>query len=79
MRNFEEICELFRVVEPEQVRDGSNHEHFEGNRIVFAKLVVKKRKKPGKFLDCCVLPSALERYSMGSDLPTSVTPEEESR
>ncbi len=32
---------------------------------------------PKHLLDCCVLPFALERYRIGSDLPTSVTPGEE--
>jgi len=50
MRDFEKVSQLFGVIEPEQVRDRSNHEHLEGDRIVFAKLVMKDRKKPEKFL-----------------------------
>src|SRR2546422_6704496 len=49
MRNFEKVSQLFGVREPEQVSDRSNHEHLEGDRIVFAKLVMKDRKKPEKF------------------------------
>src|SRR2546428_12915491 len=49
MRNFEKVSQLFGVIEPEQVSDRSNHEHLEGDRIVFSKLVMKDRKKPEKF------------------------------
>ena len=37
-RNFEKVSPWFGVIEPEHVRDRSNHEHLEGDRIVFAKL-----------------------------------------
>jgi hypothetical protein len=50
MRNFEKVRQLFGVIEPEHVRDCSNHEHLEGDRIVCAKLVMKEGKKPEKFL-----------------------------
>ena len=49
MRNFEKVRQLLGVIEPEHVRDRSNHEHLEGDRIVFAKLMMKDRKKPEKF------------------------------
>src|SRR3989441_12538636 len=49
MRNFEKVSQLFGVIEPEHVSDRSNHEHLEGNRIVFSKLLMKDRKKPEKF------------------------------
>jgi hypothetical protein len=49
MRNFEKVSQLFGVREPEHVSDRSNHEHLEGDRIVFSKLVMKDRKKPEKF------------------------------
>src|SRR3989441_5683691 len=49
MRNFEQVSQLFGVIEPEHVSHGSNHEHLEGDRIVFSKLLIKERKKPEKF------------------------------
>ncbi len=49
MRNFEKVSQLFGVIEPEHVSDRSNHEHLEGDRIVFSKLLMKDRKKPEKF------------------------------
>src|SRR3989442_15639192 len=49
MRNFEKVSQLFGVIEPEHVSHGSNHEHLEGDRIVFSKLLIKERKKPEKF------------------------------
>ena len=49
MRNFEKVSQLFGVIEPEHVSDRSHHAHLEGDRIVFAKLVMKDRKKPEKF------------------------------
>jgi hypothetical protein len=48
-RNFEKGRQLFGVIEPEHVRDRSNHAHLEGDRIVVAKLVMKERQKPEKF------------------------------
>src|SRR2546422_465947 len=45
MRNFEKVSQLFGVIEPEHVSDRSNHEHLEGDRIVFSKLLMKDRKK----------------------------------
>src|SRR5437870_13238074 len=48
-RNFEKVSQLFGVIEPEHVSDRSNHEHLEGDRIVFSKLLMKDRKKPEKF------------------------------
>jgi len=50
MRDTEKIRQLFGVIEPEKMRESSRHEHFEGDEVAFAKLVVKKREKPGKFL-----------------------------
>jgi hypothetical protein len=40
-RNFEKVRQWLGVIEPEHVSDRSNHEHLEGDRIVFAKLVMK--------------------------------------
>lgn len=50
MRDTEKISQLLGVIEPEKMSESSRHEHFEGDAIAFAKLVVKKREKPGKFL-----------------------------
>jgi hypothetical protein len=50
MRDTEKIRQLFGVIEPEKMRESSRHEHFEGDEVALAKLVVKKREKPGKFL-----------------------------
>src|SRR5213592_3508550 len=46
----EKIRQLFGGIEPEKMRESSRHEHFEGDEVALAKLVVKKREKPGKFL-----------------------------
>jgi hypothetical protein len=48
-RDTEKIRQLFGVIEPEKMRESSRHKHFEGDEVVLAKLVVKKREKPGKF------------------------------
>ena len=69
MRNFEKVSQLFGVIEPEQVRDRSNHEHLEGNRIVFAKLVMKDRKKPEKFLLPHGMPSDDREFAFSSRVP----------
>jgi len=50
MRQIEKISQLFGVIESEYVSDRSDHKHFEGDRIVFSKLVMKNRKKPDQFL-----------------------------
>ena len=50
MRNFEKVRQLLGVIEPEHVRDRSNHAHLEGDRLVFAKLVMKDRKKTREIL-----------------------------
>ena len=50
MRNIEKVSHLFGVVEPEQVRQRSDHEYLEGDGIIFSKLLLKERKKPDKFL-----------------------------
>src|SRR2546422_9923500 len=42
MRNFEKVRQLFGAIEPEHVSDREHHEHLEGDRIVFAKLVIKE-------------------------------------
>jgi len=49
MRNFEDVSQLLGMIEPEHVRDGSNHARLEGDGIVLAKRMIKKRKKPEKF------------------------------
>jgi hypothetical protein len=69
MRNFEKVSQLFGVIEPEQVSDRSNHEHLEGNRIVFAKLVMKDRKKPEKFLLPHGMPSDEREFAFSSRVP----------
>jgi len=50
MRQIEKISSLFGVIESEYVSDRYDHKHFEGDRIVFAKLLMKNRKKPDQFL-----------------------------
>jgi len=48
------------------VSDRSNHEHLEGDRIVFAKLVMKDRKKPEKFLLPHGMPSDDREFAFSS-------------
>jgi len=50
MRDTEKVSQLFGVIEPEKMRESQHHEHFEGDEVAFAKLVVKDGEKPGKFL-----------------------------
>ena len=50
MRNTKKIRQLFRIVKPETMRQGQPHEPFERDEIALAKLVMKQREKPGKFL-----------------------------
>ena len=50
MRNIEKICQLLRVKKPKKMRQGSRHEHLECDAITLAKLMMKEREKPGKFL-----------------------------
>src|SRR2546422_5192963 len=69
MRNFEKVSQLFGVIEPEHVSDRSNHEHLEGDRIVFAKLVMKDRKKPDKFLLPHGMPSDDREFAFSSRVP----------
>ena len=69
MRNFEKVSQLFGVIESEQVRDRSNHEHLEGDRIVFAKLVMKDRKKPEQFLLPHGMPSDDRECAFSSRVP----------
>src|SRR5882724_11027311 len=66
MRNFEKVSQLFGVIKPEQVSDRSNHEHLEGDRIVFSKLVMKKRKKPEKFWLPHGMPSDEREFAFSS-------------
>jgi hypothetical protein len=40
MRNLKKVSQLFRIVEAKQVCHGSDHEHLESDRIVWAKLVM---------------------------------------
>src|SRR5713101_5970475 len=69
MRNFEKVSQLFGVIEPEQVSDRSDHEHLEGDRIVFSKLLMKKRKKPEKFLLPHGMPSDEREFAFSSRVP----------
>ncbi len=46
----EKISQLFGVIEPEKMRESSSHEHFKGDAIAFAKLLVKNGEKPDKCL-----------------------------
>src|SRR5262252_7942816 len=66
MRNFKKVSQLFGVIEPEQVSDRQNYEHFEGDRIVFSKLVMKDRKKPDKFLLPHRVPSDDREFAFSS-------------
>ena len=50
MRDTEKICQLLGVIEPEKMSESSRHEHFEGEKVALAKLLVKNGEKPGKFL-----------------------------
>jgi hypothetical protein len=69
MRNFEKVSQLFGVIEPEQVSDRSNHEHLEGDRIVFSKFLMKDRKKPDKFLLPHGMPSDEREFAFSSRVP----------
>ena len=69
MRNFEKVRQLLGVIEPEHVRDRSNHAHLEGDRLVFAKLVMKDRKKPEKFLLPHEKPSDERECAFSSRVP----------
>src|SRR5262252_3495827 len=69
MRNFKKVSQLFGVIEPEQVSDRQNYEHFEGDRIVFSKLVMKDRKKPEKFLLPHGMPSDDRELAFSSRVP----------
>ncbi len=46
----EKISQLFGVIEPEKMRESSSHEHFKGDAIALAKLLVKNGEKPDKCL-----------------------------
>jgi len=50
MRNTEKVIQLFGVIEPEKMSKSQHHEHFEGEAIALAKLLVKDGEKPDKFL-----------------------------
>src|SRR5207245_2137000 len=63
MRNLEKVSQLFGVIEPE------NHEHLEGDRIVFSKLLMKDRKKPDKFLLPHGMPSDDRELAFSSRVP----------
>src|SRR2546430_4339364 len=69
MRNFEKVRQLFGVIEPEHVSDRQHHEHLEGDRIVFAKLVMKDRKKPEKFWLPHGMPSDDRECAFSSRVP----------
>ena len=46
MGDTEKISQLFGVIEPEKMRERSRHEHFKGDAIACAKLLVKNGAKP---------------------------------
>jgi hypothetical protein len=50
MGNIEKIRQLLGVIHPEKMCKGSSYEYLEREKIAFAELVMKERKKPGKFL-----------------------------
>ena len=50
MRNIEKIRQLLRVKKPKKMCQGSRHEDLECDAITLAKLMMKEREKPGKFL-----------------------------
>ena len=50
MRNIEKIRQLLRVKKSKKMRQGSRHEDLECDAITLAKLMMKEREKPGKFL-----------------------------
>ena len=50
MRDTEKVSQLFGVIEPEKMSESQHHEHFEGDAIALAKLLVKDGEKPDKFL-----------------------------
>src|SRR6266404_4546078 len=66
MRNFQKVSSLLGVIEPKHVSDRSDHEHLEGDRIVFSKLVMKKRKKPEKFWLPHGMPSDEREFAFSS-------------
>jgi hypothetical protein len=55
MWDTEKISQLFRVLAPETMRQSASHEHFKGETIAFAKLLVKNGEKP----DQCLLPHGM--------------------
>ena len=50
MRHVEKISQLLGVKKPKKMRKGSRHKDLEGDAVALAKLVMKEREKPGKFL-----------------------------
>ncbi len=50
MRNIEKISQLLGVKKPKKMCKGSCHKDLEGDAFALAKLVMKEREKPGKFL-----------------------------
>ena len=69
MRHCEKVSPWFGVIEPEHVRDRSNHEHLEGDRLVCAKLVMKERTKPEQFLLPHGMPSDEREFACSSRVP----------
>src|SRR3989442_15902257 len=66
MRNIKKIRQLFGVIEAEQVGHSSDHEHFEGDRVVFSELLVKNGEKPEKFLRPHGMPSDVCSFAFSS-------------
>ena len=50
MRHIEKISQWFGVKKPKRMRKGSRHKDLECDAVAVAKLVMKEREKPGKFL-----------------------------
>src|SRR6266496_5021550 len=66
MRNIKKIRQLFGVREAEQVGHSSDHEHFEGDRVVFSELLVKNGEKPEKFWLPHGMPSDVCEFAFSS-------------
>lgn len=50
MRNIEKIRQLLGVKKTKKMRKGSRHKDLECDAVALAKLLMKEREKPGKFL-----------------------------
>ena len=50
MRHIEKISQLLGVKKPKKMRKGSRHKNLKCDAVALAKLAMKEREKPGKFL-----------------------------